>query len=241
MTRSNSSHNEIGYQKWGLIGICVSLWALALSGIILRYSDTSDFNYTKGQLVNIQRVKYDVKDRMGGKIGIAHKLLFVLDNSQTIFYIDNNFSDQHIGYMHSLKNSKEIEVWSDGDILDGKEERVYKLKGDGISIVSLDSTKEVYVEKSQFTLYLAILATVITVILIKPKWFRKLIADAKNEQSSLVHFYETKFEDRKSTELENIVSNKSDFHPDAVKAAKKTLKRRKFKDAQNQPNLEQNQ
>lgn len=226
-----TTYNSFGYRKWGLIGSSVLLWCLVISGIVLRYSSSSDFNYTKGELVEIRRLEHDLKNRLGRKNGTAYKVVFVLSNSETIFYIDNNFSSQHNGYIRELKSSNIVEVWSDGDLFDGNKERVYKLKADGNVIIPFDSVKVVYVNKSNVMLSLALFSTIISLIAIRPEWFRRLIVNSKKEAESLVDFYLGKFKSRKTEELVNIVTNKQDFHSDAVLAAEQILKERKENEA----------
>lgn len=212
--------------RWGFLIVPLMLWCFVISANILKNSSSSDFNYTKGSLESINRYEKDVKNRIGGKIGTAHTVKFLLNNSNTTFYIDNNFSALHNQYIKLIKSSNTIEIWSDGDLFDGSEERVYKLVGDGITIIPLELTKELYVEKSQVMMYLAIITSIMSLIVIRPKWFQILINNSNDNEASLVGFYLEKFKSRKTEELEDLIRNKSDFHPDAVKAAEQTLRQR---------------
>jgi len=222
-----TAHNNlIRYHKWGLIGISTILWCFVISGVILRYSSSSDFHYTKGKLIEIKRFEQNVKDQIGSKIGTSHTLKFTLSNSQSIFYIDNNFAPQHIGIMHNLDSSKIIEVWSKGDLIDGNEQRVYKLKAAGSVIIPFDDTIELYFQKSYLIFFLALFTTFLSIIVIRPNWFKFLFVESKHERESLVDFYLKKFKDKKPEDLEHILKNQSDFHSDAILAAKQTLKQR---------------
>ncbi len=201
------------------------LWCFAISGAILNYSSSSDFNYTKGKLLAIEQTEQDIKDRLGiKKIGTSYQVQLLLNSSKTTFYIDNNFAESHSSYVDQIKSSKSIEIWSDGDILDDGRERIYKMKGDGRTIIPFVSTKEVYIEKSQMAFYMALFSSLFVLIVLRPKWFLKIIQKSEDEDESLLSFYLEKFKSRNIEELENIVNKTSDFHPDAVEAAKQTLK-----------------
>lgn len=219
------NYDRLPRLKWVMILFCVFFWVMGISGVILNYSKASDFNYYKGDLLKAEHTQYDVKNKYGRKTGTAYVVRFVLKGAQPLFYIDNNFADKHAMYMKEIQGAKTIEVLADGDIDDGNSQRVYELKVDGRTIIELEATKNVYSEKSIVMLYIALFFSVFTLFLIKPRWWREIILNSK-EDKSLVDFYLGKFETREESELENIVENPSNFDPDAVIAAKMTLKNR---------------
>ncbi|MFT6921468.1 MAG: hypothetical protein ACJA1C_000465 [Crocinitomicaceae bacterium] len=210
-----------------ILGVSIMFWCFVISGVILNFSNSSDFNYSKGRLEAIEQSKRDVKGRYGhSKIGTSYQVNLLLNTSKTRFYIDNNFASQQNSYLKQIKSSKVLEIWSDGELLDGSRQRIYKMKGDGATIIDFESTKSVYVGKTLIPLYFASIFSLISLILFYPKWFLKMIRKEKEEEESLVEFYLEKFNSRKTDELENIVLHPTDFNSDAVIAAKQTLKNR---------------
>jgi hypothetical protein len=229
-SKKNNRQNMVGSvhlrrTRWVMGGMAIILWCFFFSGYVLEFSTLEDFNYSKGEVVTIDRFREDIKNRSGDKTGDSYEMRLRLNTSNKSFYVDNNFADNHLDYIQRIKTSNSIEIWSEGDLFDWSGERIYQLKADGEIIIPFEPTKKIYIEKSTLLFWLAIIVSILALFFSKPEWF-SFILQHKGDREGLEDFYLSKFKSRKTEELENIVENPSGFSSVAVKAAKEILKER---------------